>query len=401
MISPEVARVVDEASQVILARVPGTPCSPEYTVRDLASAIYIVHGDEPAIDFAKKQIGTFGLPPSDRFTVLTGLVKNGSERAIPEARKAIGLASESVPFVEAIGALSIGSLHTAERLVALAVAGDKGSIDFARRMTDTAFPTEKTALFADLYMAGDAESRDLTIAAGQGAKEYCEKTGDMHYDRSVAALAKAGIFAASTGDKEGAVRFLKALAEEPQAADILAALYVHGNTEFEPSLIDAFNKAAPWKQTALMNSLAQGGNRQARDIIKRECLPRRVPRLPQQHDATSTLTGLRLLHKLGDKKAAPRVMEIVRQFDDPRHFLLSLGAVGLHGEHLELAERAFARNPTPSSAWDVYEAYHTPESWEVAFEMYLKDGRTDALSLSSDVLRFARDMKSDSPYPVI
>jgi len=60
--------------------------------------------------------------------------------------------------------MNLGGLHSAERLAKLVEAGDLDTIPLARARIGHVYTTERTALYAKLYVAGDNESLDLAFS---------------------------------------------------------------------------------------------------------------------------------------------------------------------------------------------------------------------------------------------
>jgi hypothetical protein len=366
----DIHSLVRESADRVLLAMNGETFWAAYILGNIAAALSVTEGMEAAHEYTNNVVNTLDMHPGEKADTWIKLYALGDTAALKPARRAIGLAGEDVPFVEAIGAMELGGLHSAERMVALAVAGDTEMLPIARKMAEGVYPTESTALLAKLYTAGDRLSLEPAIAAAQRAAEYCESTGDQHYYRSETALAEMAVAAANQGELEDAYRLLPTLQEARNRASVHVALYKQG-VEASAKEAAAYATDAGEMGYDIGRQLAAAGHGPSLRALKR-----RLRRDNYGWYTESKFSDVLVLHDLGDESASRKLEKAVLSENHREYYIGHLMMAGLQQEAADLATDVYRTEPTETNAVYVWETDPTVANWQQAFDKSLE--RSDA-----------------------
>lgn len=355
-----------------------------YTLGNIAEALVDTEGKEAAHSFAINATETLKLDSDDEFGLWVALFKKGDMIALPKARRAAGLASEQLTFLEEIGAVELGGLHSAERLVELVQAGDDQSTDRARRTTAHVYITERTALFGKLYCNGDSASLDLALTAAKDAKAYTQQTGDQHYYRSEQALSDMAVSAIYNGKINDALTLLDAMENNFTKASLCVSLFKQGRLESLQPALQYLSKADKYAAEFIERNLANAGYAPALESVNR--------RANTHFNIQATEDRLQdfiVLYKSGDKASAKKISKIVHSEKNPERYLDYLLMADLKNEALELAANLYKAHPSIENAIPLVDIKHDNGLWQQVFDYELLK-RGDELTASL----YVRDLDS-------
>lgn len=356
-----------------------------YAIGYAARALNIIEGSESAHAYADKTIAQTDLRPGDAFGVWKDLYKDGDQNALPKARRMAGLGGEDVTFLEELGVIELGGLHSAERLVALVEAGDKETTDLARGITKNVYVTDRTALFAKLYKTGDAQSLDLAIEAAKEAKKYTEETGDRHYHRSEAALSEMAQAATENGDIDDALKLVDELLEASSKVRVHVSLFKNGREASLQYILDYLDDPKnKYAAEYIQRDLARAGYQPAIDAVKY-----RVESESQYVD--STLDDLETLHAVGYDTTGS-IAEIIKEVPRPMSYAHRLGRVGLLQEELNTLKAVHEADPTTFADEEILYLEFDKERWQRVFSNHLENLDTD--HAGSTILLLAKQIKA-------
>ena len=401
----ETQQLVRQSAHEVVAELRGeADFVVRYTLGNVASAIAISEGTDTGHKFANDAVDTLAVRASDAFGVWKDLYAEGDQKALPKARRALGLASEQVTFLEAIGVVELGGLHSAERLVELVQAGDTETVAVARNMTKNVFVVDRTALFGKLYQAGDAASLDLAIAAAHAAKQYTEQTGDRHYHRSEHALYDMACAAVQNEKVNDALKLMEHMEHAPSKASLHVDLFERGRAESLQCVLDYLEQATTQHQVErLERKLAKAGYAPALESIKnrvktrsrqlkRGLLTRRLHRSSISADISSDLDDLTALHAVGVPGADKKIDKLIRSNKTPQYYLHYLGRVGLAQSALKIVTTLYEADPSPENSINLLQVQHDNSLWSRVFNYYLRE-RSDAWQASAYVQNLATRLK--------
>lgn len=346
--------------------------SARYALGYIGQALADTEGVEAAHEYVSTQLQRLNLHPKDEFGVWLDLFKKGDNTALPHARRASGLASEELSFVETIGAVEIGGLHSAERLIELVEAGDRESITVARGMAKTAFVLDRADLFGSLYRQGDSESLDLAIEAAKKAKEYTERTGDRNYERTDEALTDMASYAIQQGKVDDALKLMGAIENEDHIIELHVKLYSAGRAESLQPVLNYLQTADKYSTWSLERDLAEAGYAPAQEAVRK-----RVKKAPERYSIDNSLKDLVALHKVGDTSSAQKVADLIRSSEHPEYYLLYLSRVGLNDEERVLATQLYESDPSKLNAIRLLYTTCDTKAWQSLFDNYIGNNEVD------------------------
>lgn len=367
----DINSLVRESADRVLLAMNGETFRAPNILGSIAAALSVTEGMEVAHEYTENVVNTLDMQPGEKADTWIKLYALGDTAALKPARRAIGLAGEDVPFVEAMGAMELSGLHSAERTVALAVAGDTEMIPIARRMAERVYTINAAGLLSKLYIAGDKESLDVAIAAAEQAAEYCEQTGDMHYDRSESALKDMALFAAKQGDIDDALKLLPALKSDSSQVLVHVELYKQG-VESSKQAVAAYLRRGGTMSEHVEHEMATAGYRPAERAIKR-----RLHRDDYGWSSETKIQDMLVLMGLGNTAVASRFENTIHQDRNNKYYTGYLLAAGMQRVAADIAKAAYADDPTEINAVYLWEADPTLPNWQTAFDKALE--RSDSM----------------------
>lgn len=387
----EIRQLVRQSASELVAVLHPEDIDTPYSLACLASALGAAEGSDAAHAFASDAIASLDLPQENAFGVWAGMYAYGDMDALQKARRAAGLASEDLSFLDA-GVMEVGGLYSAERLVILVEAGDEEAVSVARGMSATAYAMERTALLGRLYCSGDEASLGLALKAAQAAQAYADNTGSRHYYRSEAALERMALHAVTQGAMQDAYVLTQALQSDAAIHKIYADMYAAGETHLLPQILEFTARAENvYAAQAVERRLAAAGYQPALEAVRQRLdNPQRLLTGTEDsaasYDLYSYLEDLSVLHNTGDQDAVQKMLEAVRDARgssfDPA-LLLTIGQTEVYDQ---LVRELYAEDPSPYNAELVLETTFDTELWKKVYDYYLRNERPHRAAALTRVL---------------
>jgi hypothetical protein len=378
LVRPSALRVIDEMEDLPESSFTG------YAVSRLAQAISLTEDIGKGHEFASSAISLLKLGADNAFSVWVEMYKDGDEDALPLAKKTLEWASGQTPFVEAIGVMNLGGLHTAERLVRLVEAGDKSSIDRARHAVGNSLESERARLFSDLYVAGDSLSLDPAINSEANREQ--EGVYVKSYNLKDAALLKMALGAVDKDNTEVALRLVDLMENPRRQYQVHLGLYKKGRPESLQPILEYMRMEQD--PSSVQRDLASTGYQPAIDAVRK----RVDGYIPGKGDVSKVLDDLVSIYNAGDLWEAELVSRLVFLSNNPDRYLGYLQAVGLGSEAADYVSIGFEADPTLETARELLYFTFDLDAWKMVFEDKLNH-RNDQFTSAALVLDLARQIK--------
>jgi hypothetical protein len=349
-----------------------------YTLGAVCESLAYSEGVEPAHAYAQQIAAKLSLHSFDEFEMWADLFKAGDKDALPKARRAAGIASEQLTFVEEVVGMELGGLHTAERLVKLVEAGDRESMNLARSTTKHVYTTERAALFGKLYRAGDEESLGLAIQSARDARDFIDQGNDnkQHYYRVETALEDMATCAINNGRFDDALKLIDAIESENIRAHLHVKLFHHGRSESLPIVVEYLAGLDQWGRPYFERELASVGYEPALQSVKKRANATRRRfglRKAKQEDLDVRLRDLVVLNSAGDETAGKKIIDLVRSAEHPEYYLSYLEVANVN-EATRLAGELYAKDPSVRNADNLVNYHFDAGLWQEVFNHRLQDG---------------------------
>lgn len=368
----------------------------------IAQALVDTEGVEATHEYISTHVQRLNLHPNDEFGVWVDLFKKGDLAALPNARRAAGLAAEAVEYTNRKAAF--GGLQSAERYVELVEAGDTMIVRIARGYTKNVHakhPIQKTTvallradLFGRLYRTGDQESLNLAIEeveAFKKAKRHnkifsesiiqeqtdyeIRKLRDPIADKEIRnalnilnysplsemdtplsesdrVLSDMVSYAIQHGQVDDALKLMETIENNAAVVGLHVKLYGNGRKESLQPVLDYLETAIETSSIqSVQRNLAEAGYPPAQETIRtrmEDYLASNDNKNAAEliYDPDDRIKDLVTLHKTGDKAAAQIVLNIIRSCEHPEYYLQYLQRFGLIDEQRDLATQMYESDPS-------------------------------------------------------